>query len=592
MRSASSLSSLTQNFSFRIAIDPGTTRKEIGCTSSDICNDVGCVERDYGACMTTYTYEKPWEADNWYGCLCDEGYFGYDCSRRTCPKGDDPLTSSQNNEVQLLECHADFGTFTLSFGRETTSPISVDSSISQVMDAINALSSLDGHQPKVAVSWTSGVDKACISSGNLIQVTFLQTFGDLPILIPNGKHLGQTSGSETPLITSQKVVAGDKESDDCSSHGTCDEKKGLCKCLDDWTTSDGYGNAGTRGDCGYRETGTTSTCPGEPACLGHGICSGPPEYRCECEQGRSGPDCALIDCPLGKSWFSFPTGDNTAHGAAECSDMGLCDRTSGQCECALGFVGAACQYMACPQDCSGNGECVSMSTLALNNRENGVLTPFTYGTYPNDPLTWDSEQIFGCLCAHPYEGHDCSQKMCVYGDDPHTQHQANEVQQLSCSDSDNFGSFELIFRDQTATVQVTSTAAELESILNALPTIEHVSVSYNDPNIYVGAPNLAADSLQVCRNNVGQVVDIEFLSPTGNVPEIIVSNAHSDVDGILSITTVKSGDKEYIECSGRGLCNKSTGLCECFPGFGSSDGQGGVGTRDDCGYKVPYAFDS
>ncbi|KAL7450249.1 hypothetical protein ACHAWC_003604, partial [Mediolabrus comicus] len=377
--------------------------------------------------------------------LYDAGYSGYDCSRRDCPKGDDPLTSSQNNDVQLLECHADIGTFTLTYGRQTTLPISVDASVSQVMDAINALSSVNG----VAVSWTSGIDRVCVSSGNLIQVTFLQNFGDLPLLIPDGKHLGQTSGVETPIITSMKVVTGNKESDVCSMQGTCDEDKGVCDCLDEWATSDGYGNAGTRGDCGYRQSGTTSSCPGEPACLGRGICSGPPEYRCECESGRNGPDCALINCPLGNSWYSFPNGDNKAHGLAECSDMGLCDRSSGQCDCAEGFVGSACQYMTCPLDCNDHGECVSMSTLAQKNKVNGVLTPFTYGSDPNDPQTWDAHQIFGCVCAEGYEGHDCSQRTCPHGDDPHTQHQRNEVQQLSCSDSDDTGSFELTFRDHT-----------------------------------------------------------------------------------------------------------------------------------------------
>ena len=260
--------------------DPGILRKESGCTSDDICaSDPTCTNREYDACFAVHVYETPWEADRFNGCFCDEGYSGYDCSVRTCPVGDDPLTTSQLNDIQLLECYADFGTFTLSYGRETTAPISVDASVTDVTRAINALSSLQGQQPKVSVSWTAGVDRACISSGNNIQVTFLQDFGDLPLLLPDGTNLGQTSASDTPLITAQKVVTGTKESDICSNHGICDEKTGICKCLADWKTSDGYGNAGKRGDCGYRAAGSTSSCPGEPACLGHGVCLGPPTYR-------------------------------------------------------------------------------------------------------------------------------------------------------------------------------------------------------------------------------------------------------------------------------------------------------------------------
>lgn len=404
--------------------DPGIGMKSSGCTSTEICNG-DCSTRDYSACSAVPNYETPWDTDKIFGCLCDEGYRGYDCSQRTCATGDDPLTGSQLNNIHLLECHADFGTFTLSFGRETTVPISVDASVTDMTSAINALSSLKGQQPKVAVSWTGGVDRACISSGNNIQVTFLQAFGDIPLIIPDGTNLGQTSGLDTPIITAQQVVIGTKESDICSSNGTCDEDKGVCDCLDDWMTSDGYGNAGTRGDCGYRSSGTTSTCPGEPACLGHGTCRGPPSYRCACEAGRSGPDCSLVDCPSGKSWFSFPTADNTAHSQVECGDMGLCNRNTGQCECADGFEGAACQYTSCQQNCHGNGQCLSMASLAEKNEVNGDPIPYTYGTDPNNSLTWDSDQVFGCHCSDGFEGYNCNLKSCPKGDDPNTHHQHN-----------------------------------------------------------------------------------------------------------------------------------------------------------------------
>lgn len=36
-------------------------------------------------------YNEPWDKDKVYGCLCDPGFFGYDCSLRECPVGGDPL---------------------------------------------------------------------------------------------------------------------------------------------------------------------------------------------------------------------------------------------------------------------------------------------------------------------------------------------------------------------------------------------------------------------------------------------------------------------------------------------------------------------
>ncbi len=39
---------------------------------------------------------------------------------------------------------------------------------------------------------------------------------------------------------------------------------------------------------------------------------------------------------------------NTAHGYAECSNKGLCDRLVGQCECLPGYDGHACQRASCP----------------------------------------------------------------------------------------------------------------------------------------------------------------------------------------------------------------------------------------------------
>jgi hypothetical protein len=49
------------------------------------------------------------------------------------------------------------------------------------------------------------------------------------------------------------------------------------------------------------------------------------------------------------------------------------------------------------------------------------------------------------------------------------------------------------------------------------------------------------------------------------------------------------GTKQGTECSGRGLCNRETGQCACFSGYGSSDGRSGKGSRGDCGFKEPIS---
>ena len=540
--------------------DPGSfpSRRGGGCTAGDVCADADCVVRDYSGCRSTVPYgyvdvadggglEDIWDADMTVGCLCDEGYGGYDCSIRLCPEGDDPLTGTeagsdpvQRNEVQLLECTATFGTFTLSFMGMTTPPIPHDASVSEFTAALSSLSTLKrGTEggPKVSVQWMSSHDTVCAENGNDVQVEFLHNFGDLSLLIPDGSNLGHSSVSVVPIVTSQKLLVGTKESDPCSNRGTCDSRTGLCDCLNDFTTSDGYGGPGTRGDCGHREVGTTSSCPGEPACLGYGTCSGPPDFRCDCQGGRYGSDCALLSCPMGRSWFSVPGGGraiggggggggggrggggyesvsgsgSTVHGSAECSDAGICDPDTGTCSCADGYTGAACEYSSCPRggggtapECGGNGVCLSMEALArgaLNAM--GDPSPRAYGSDPNDARAWDRDKMRGCRCSEGWGGYDCSLRTCPGGDDPQTQRQSNEVQRLTCKDGpDGAGRFRLKFRgEETVELRATDAASDLESALNALSTVERATVAYADPELYVGAPNLEADSLRLCRSS-------------------------------------------------------------------------------------------
>ena len=55
-----------------------------------------------------------WDADSIQGCVCDNGYSGYDCSERTCPYGFDPLSKiSTSRESYELLCNANAGSFNI-----------------------------------------------------------------------------------------------------------------------------------------------------------------------------------------------------------------------------------------------------------------------------------------------------------------------------------------------------------------------------------------------------------------------------------------------------------------------------------------------
>ena len=109
----------------------------------------------------------------------------------------------------------------------------------------------------------------------------------------------------------------------------------------------------------------------------------------------------------------------------ECSNMGVCHRTLGECVCNRGFFGAACDYMGCgakgseASSCSGHGTCLSMRALGLRHEDaNGSPSPIMYGSIPNGAATWDADRIFGCSCDDNFEGLDGALRTCPVGVDP------------------------------------------------------------------------------------------------------------------------------------------------------------------------------
>lgn len=157
-------------------------------------------------------------------------------------------------------------------------------------------------------------------------------YGNLPDFeFVNGVRNGTGTLMSQLNMTTNK---GTKENVDCSNHGLCDTDTGMCRCfqsplqgLYSWDSSDGYGNKGLRGDCGY-QVHTPIACPNK--CTFHGTCN-TTTFTCQCFDGYEGPDCSLVSCPRGPAWFDEPTAYNKAHAlGAVCSNRGNCDYKSGK----------------------------------------------------------------------------------------------------------------------------------------------------------------------------------------------------------------------------------------------------------------------
>lgn len=140
----------------------------------DTCQFTDCPENcmGYGRCVSMrehaqnerlsrelydafdFRYDDVWDADMILGCECDDTYSGPNCALKRCPLGDDPLTTGQADEMQLIECLTSYqqqtltlradaaltrGTFVLFFGKQYTRPI-----------AFNALATVDSNGVSIA----------------------------------------------------------------------------------------------------------------------------------------------------------------------------------------------------------------------------------------------------------------------------------------------------------------------------------------------------------------------------------------------------------------------------------------------------------
>jgi hypothetical protein len=320
--------------------------------------------------------------------------------------------------------------------------------------------------------------------------------------------------------------------------------------------------------------------------------------------------------PMDKSGVWDAVADE-AHFYAECSGKGLCDRQLGVCECFDGYTGSSCQRTTCPNDCSGHGICRTVEEIAAAGEERGLNyrkassvgghNEWTGVTAGFEYRLWDADKNQACVCDPGYTGFDCALRECPRGDDPLTHRVedcggygedgsasgcVDEVQVVTMTYNGAARSTPVAYYAKFQDWSMkTWTTDDFEIDFSADGAAAEVSFG----NALVGIPNDVFMSVDVaCTLTGAGPVTVEctltFENNSGNIAPVMVYAAGSERQGngdvqdtkIVDPTTVEDvmGTKEEITCSGRGICNYETGLCECFKGY----------YHDDCSVQSALAM--
>lgn len=303
----------------------------------------------------------------------------------------------------------------------------------------------------------------------------------------------------------------------------------------------------------------SAACPND--CSGHGVCD---SAQCECYRNWFGPDCSDRVCTFGRAFIDNPTGDlngdglhepsrafdpsvNTivqgishvvggrselydehygyargsrvvdwdeAHFYRECSNKGICDRSTGQCDCFPGYWGEGCDRTVCPNDCSGHGMC---RTLA--------------DSYEPLYFAWDLHKTTKCECDPGFSGPDCSLRLCPRGADPvqNAQIVTNSIQGIYWNDyfytsSDDDDSINFL-KDKPTKVYYTVTFIDEydDEWVTQLLSVNYESACDSSQNCYsrVNATIDDIESYAEAVNNSlaalpGNVVNNHYVWTTGN----------------------------------------------------------------------------
>jgi len=347
-------------------------------------------------------------------------------------------------------------------------------------------------------------------------------------------------------------------------------------------------------------------------CSGHGTCGFDDICTCYDNWGvgltHDSGDCSERVCPHEIAWVDTPTENGLFHNYAECANRGICDRSTGECQCFDGYEGKGCQRTSCPNDCSGHGTCEYIEDMEFDQSWDDLSVTVTRDTMATYTYTnWDENKVRGCVCDATYTDIDCSKRLCPHGTDvldqrddltmsARYQRQTIDIIPSNSIDEIESQTFALTFKSRLnetftthpivvpsaqGTEDLEGFSTDIRLALLKLPNrvIDDVNVvsSYSSTN----ATKLGTepDTTIVIKVRIefsgdavqGQqhLVAVEsYMCEEGCTPFITGMNLQTRVGVDASSTTevVLSNYNSY-ECGRRGKCDYATGLCSCFTGY-------------------------
>lgn len=207
-----------------------------------------------------------WDADQKSACVCDAGYEGPDCSLRSCPRGDDPLTpTSDTRWCGSATCTWEKQAFTLTSAPETTFRISftdnrnmtnsafftvetanqVPGFVSDPSKELAGPTTVAGEIMEALRSMPGGIlarvevralsNDPTLNTGRTYEVEFVGLYGRQNLLAVETYFGSGALTNYLGQLTQKKAVVetavGNREDIVCSGRGSCDTSNGLCKCF-------------------------------------------------------------------------------------------------------------------------------------------------------------------------------------------------------------------------------------------------------------------------------------------------------------------------------------------------------------------------